>query len=79
MVLFYTGVAHGIDEVLLPEEFVFPPESSSKSGKRSKTMSPTTDSLPSAKSGKGGKRMQSMEGLERMRLREHRVGTDEDV
>ena len=60
---------------------MFPPEFTSKSGKRSKTYSPTTDSmsLPRSKSDKGGKRQQSMEGLERMRLREHRVGTDEDV
>ena len=73
----YTGVAHAIDGVLLPDGFVFPPESSSKSAKRG-TYSPTTDSLPRSKSDKGGKRQQSMMGLERMRLREHRVSTDED-
>jgi len=69
---FYTGVAHTLDAVLLPDGFVFPPpEPSSKSAKRG-TYS------PSAKSGKGGKRHQSMMGLDRLRLREHRAGTDED-
>jgi len=66
------GVAHTLDAVLLPDGFVFPPpEPSSKSAKRG-TYS------PSAKSGKGGKRHQSMMGLDRLRLREHRAGTDED-
>ena len=75
----YTGVAHGIDAVLLPDGFVFPPpEPSSKSAKRG-TYSPTTDSLPSAKSGKVGKRQQSMMGLQRMRQREHMTNTDQEV
>jgi len=68
----YTGIAHTLDAVLLPEGFMFPPESSSKSAKRG-------TSLPSAKSGKGGKRQQSMMGLQRMRQREHMTNTDQEV